>query len=224
VAKSLIPIGCVLALASGLAVAEEGGAPASELQARLEKQLEQPLTPVGGQLEVFYPLTAAHELRDFKSKGFDLIDFHQESALELGAGSRGTGTLLHKAKLEGDFEIEFDMWVKHNTPSASVAILLSKKVAVHWGQCLVKPRGLRPYDRRGRADPTLFKENRVVHVKIARAGNQVTVSANDQQVSQHRFTKNELKSARFGLIAHNVRFVFHNLRIRFGVKDPESTP
>ncbi|MCA8923699.1 MAG: hypothetical protein KDD82_17950 [Planctomycetes bacterium] len=210
----------MLVLASGALRAEEEPASQGErLVQRLSKVLSQPVSSIGGQAEVHYPLVAAHELKDFKVGGFDLVDFHQESSLELGAGSRGTGSMLHKVKLEGDFEVEFDMWVKHNTPSASVAILLSKKVAVLWGQSLVKVKGFRQYDRRGRAaDPGLFRENRPVHVKIACVGNTVTVTANQEQVSRFEFTKNELKDARFGIVAHNVRFVFSNLRIRVGTQ------
>ncbi|MEZ6183532.1 MAG: hypothetical protein R3F62_00805 [Planctomycetota bacterium] len=55
-----------------------------------------------------------------------------------------------------------------------------------------------------------------MHVSIVRRGEEVVVTANQREVSRYRFTKGELKDARFGLVAHNLRFVASNLRIRMG--------
>ncbi len=180
----------------------------------------------GNVLEVSYPLVEPIEQDDFLHKGFDKIDVHKvsggggrsDTGLELGAGSRSMGTLLHKVPLKGDFEIELEMWTAHNTPSAFLCLVLSKKVGVAWGQALCKPTSLRPFNRGAKGDPTEFREERTVRTKITCKDDVVTIECNGRKVDERRFSKGELKSVQFGILARNMRLVVSNLRIR-GVVD-----
>ena len=161
-----------------------------------------------------YTLTDPQELKDFKTQGFDLVDMHREPALTLGAGSRNAGFMQHQAELEGDFTVELEVRVTHNTPSASLALVFNKKVGVLWGQQLVKPTSLRPYDRRApAADQTIFREERVVTFKVERRGDTLRVYCNRELITQREFKARELKDMKFGLLARNIRFVVSSLSI-----------
>jgi hypothetical protein len=186
----------------------------AELEEELDAELMAPVSVRGGWTKVHYSLTDPNELRDFKTKGFDLIDMHREPALTLGAGSRRTGFLEHQLEFEGDFSCEFEVRVTHNTPSSMLAVVLNKKVSVLWGQQIVKTKSMRPYDRRSATpDQTMFREERVVRFKIARGGDRLIVECNGLVVAQRLFTKKERKTVRFGLAARNMRFVVTGLSI-----------
>lgn len=166
------------------------------------------------QVSRHYTLTDPLELKDFQTKGFDLVDMHREPALTLGAGSRGTGFLQHEAELTGDFTIELEVRVTHNTPSATLALVLNKKVSVLWGQQIVKSKSFRPYDRQSAApDLTIFREERVVSFKLERRGDALRVYCNRELVEERLFTKGELETCQFGLAAQNIRFVISSLSI-----------
>ena len=161
-----------------------------------------------------YTLTDPQELKDFKTQGFDLVDMHREPALTLGAGSRHAGFLQHQTVLEGDFTVELEVRVTHNTPSATLALVFNKKVGVLWGQQLVKPTNLRPYERRAPTpDLTIFREERVVTFKVERVGDTLRVYCNRELITQREFEARELKELRFGILARNIRFVVSALSI-----------
>lgn len=166
------------------------------------------------QVSRHFTLTDPLELKEFQTKGFDLIDMHREPALTLGAGSHGTGFMQHEAELRGDFTIEMEVRVTHNTPSAMLALVLNKKVSVLWGQQIVKSKSFRPYDRHAAApDLTIFREERVVSFKLERRGDTLRVWCNRELVEEREFTKGELKTCQFGLAAQNIRFVVSALSI-----------
>lgn len=179
----------------------------------------------GNVLDATYSLTDGVEVDDFLSKGFDKVEIHEvsgaggrsDTGLELGAGSRKAGTLMHKVTFKGDFEIEVEMWAAHNTPSAILCVLLSKKVGVSWGQGLCKPTSLRLFNRGAKADPTEFREERTVRTKITCKDDVVTVMCNGRKVDERRFKKGELSQVRFGLVARNIRVVVSELRLRGAV-------
>jgi hypothetical protein len=182
------------------------------------------LTVRDGVVTMAYPLMEPVELRAFESTGFDKIDLRNVQGqaqtgvgMEIGAGSRNTGRLLHNVPLMGDVDISIEMWVAHNTPSAVVCFLLSDKVGVLWGQQIVKPTNMRPYGRGTPADPGLCREERTLRSTFSVRGNEVVVTCNSVESSRYTFQKNELRNMRFGIIARNLRFVLTDLSIRGGV-------
>ncbi len=175
----------------------------------------------GNVIAVTYPFSeGGGDLADFDSNSFDRLQVGMvdgwsrfEEGLELGAGSRRMGTLMHRLYLTGDFTITVKLWVNHNTPSTVICFLLSKKVGVKWGQIVVKPKNLRPYNRRARADATVFKEEKLVTIEMAFKGKKLTVKCNGRKTDERTFKKGELNSVRFGLMARNTRLVLTDLKI-----------
>lgn len=182
-----------------------------------------PCRVVNGVANLAYSLSDPAEANDFESNGFDKVELHQvvgnrmsDVGLELGAGSSQVGRLRHKLPLGGTFTIEVELWAAHAAPSSIVCFGLSEKVGVLWGQQLVKPSSLKPWAKsQAAADPTLFGAERPVKAKItATNGMEVTVECNGRRVAAHRFTKGELKNARFALFARNCRLVVTDLQIK----------
>ena len=106
------------------------------------------------------------------------------------------------------------MVVAHNTPSAVLCLLLSKKIGVTWGQAICKPNSLRPYRRAARADPTLFREERTVRTEIAFADGTLTVKCNGRKVDEREVKKGELKEVRLGFLLRNIRLNVRSVRIK----------
>lgn len=188
-----------------------------EADARLKEKLKARLKVEGyvsgGMADLNYSFLQGIETDDFETKGFDITDI-KDGGWTLGAGSRNTGMATHKLELSGDFSVELDVVVKHNTPSAVLAVVLNKKVAVLWGQQIVKTTSLKPWGKGNAADPTIFKEERRVTIKVERKGDTLTVEANKRPVGTHVFAKGELDAVRIGLMARNIRFVVSPLRIK----------
>lgn len=182
-----------------------------------------PCRVVGGVTSLAYSLSDPAEANDFEWGGFDKVELHQvvgnrmsEMGLELGAGSSQAGRLRHKLPLGGTFTIEVELWAAHAAPSSMVCFGLSDKVGVLWGQQIVKPSTLKPWSKgQPAADPTIFGGERSVKAKItATNGMEVTVECNGRRVAAHRFTKGELKNARFAVFARNCRLVVTDLQIK----------
>lgn len=199
-----------------------GGVDDAALRARLEPIVHlQGYGLQDGVVTLAYPLTEPVELRAFEHSGFDKVDLRSVSGqaqsgpgIELGAGSRNVGRLLHKLPLKGDVEVTVELWIAHNTPSAVVCFVLGEKVGVLWGQQIVKPSNMRPYGRSAPADPLLFKEERSVRSTFTVTGNDLVVRCQGSESGRHTFTKNELRSMRFGVIARNCRLVLTDLQLR----------
>ena len=185
----------------------------ADLREKLKARLEVEAFVSQGVVDLSYSFLQGIEVDDFELKGFDISDI-KDGGWTLGAGSRGAGLASHKLELEGDFTVELDVVVKHNTPSAVLAVVLNKKVAVLWGQQIVKTSGFKPWGKGAPADPTIFKEERRVTIKLERKGDTLVVEANKRQVGSHTFAKGELDSVRVGLMARNIRFVVSPLRIK----------
>lgn len=199
-----------------------GGVDDAALRARLEPIVHlQGFGLTNGVVTLAYPLTEPVELRAFDFTGFDKVDLRSVTGqaqsgpgIELGAGSRGVGRLLHKLPLKGDAEVTVELWMAHNTPSALVCFLLGEKVGVLWGQQIVKPSNLRPYGRSAPADPLLFKEERSVRSTFTVTGDELVVRCQGSETGRYTFTKNELRSMRVGVIARNCRLVLTDLQLR----------
>ncbi|MCO5165387.1 MAG: hypothetical protein M9894_03340 [Planctomycetes bacterium] len=174
-----------------------------------------------GVITLAYPLAEPVELRAFEASGWDKVDVRNVQGqaqsgvgMELGAGSRNVGRLLHRLALQGDVEINVELWIAHNTPSAVICFLLNDKVGALWGQQLVRPSNMRPFGRSAPPDVLLFKEERMVRSRIVVRGDEVVVTCQGSESSRHTFDKGELRSIRFGIIARNVRFVLRGLQLR----------
>lgn len=174
-----------------------------------------------GVISLAYPLAEPVELRAFELNGFDKVDVRNVQGqaqsgvgMELGAGSRNVGRLLHRLTLQGDVDVEVELWIAHNTPSATICFLLNEKVGVLWGQQLVRPSNMRPFGRSAPPDVTLFKEERMVRSRIQVRGDEVVVTCQGSESSRHTFDKGEARSVRFGILARNVRFVLRGLQLR----------
>lgn len=212
--------------------AEEGDAPAAEgtseedaaaaaaqadadLREKLKARLKVEATVSGGVADMTYSFLHGTELDDFEVKGYDLSDLKETGSWTLGAGSRGAGAATHKLELAGDFTIELDVVVKHNTPSALLAFVLNRKVAVLWGQQLVKTSGFKPWDRKSAApDVTIFREERRASFKIERKGDTLSLEVNRRPMGSHTFKKGELDEVRLSIVAQNIRFLLGPVRIK----------
>ena len=151
----------------------------TDLRERLKAKLKVSASVSGGVADVTYSFMDGTETDDFEVKGYDLTDVKEAGSWTLGAGSRAMGAATHKLELAGDFTIEADLVIKHNTPSAVLAFVLNKKVAVLWGQQIVKPGGWKPYDKKSAApDVTIFREERRVSIKIERQGDTLKLEVN----------------------------------------------
>lgn len=192
------------------------------LRARLEPLVQlQGFGLTDGVVTLAYPLVEPVELRAFDAVGFDKVDLRDVRGqaqsgpgIELGAGSRGLGRLLHKLTLRGDAEVTVELWIAHNTPSAMVCFLLGEKVGVLWGQQLVKPSNMRPVGRSAPADPLLFREERGVRSTFTVRGDELVVRCQGVETSRHTFTRGELRALRFGVLARNCRLVITDLQLR----------
>jgi hypothetical protein len=205
-----------------------------ELKTKVEKALRiRPIDVRDGQVGLTYGFTQVEEAYDWDCQGFDKVDLRgiagatggphgtASTAYELGAGSRAAGRALHKLKFSDTAEVDVEMWLAHNSPSAFVVIGLADKVGVLWGQTLVKPSTLKPWaEKQGPPDLTLFNEERHVNTQIrVTNGMEVTVDCQGKRTSMNRFTKNELKQMRVAIIAKNCRVIMRSLRIKAKV-DP----
>jgi hypothetical protein len=179
-------------------------------------------------IDITYTMDEQGELSDFDAKGFDKTSIHEISSyhgaqsgpgLEIGAGSRRAGFLQHNLPLTGDFEIELEMWVNVNTPSAVLCFTFAKKVGVLWGQSVCKPKSMRPYNKRSRPDKNLFGGERLVKFKWILKDGELTIRANGRKTDVRRFKKGELDTVKFGVMAKNIRFAITNLKIK-GTVDP----
>ncbi|RMG18109.1 MAG: hypothetical protein D6731_02865 [Planctomycetota bacterium] len=206
--------------------------PSPETVARLKERLSvQHVLKPGNVLGFSYPFSDPAELNDWQAKGLDVVDVREVQGgggrksfgLELGAGSRGAGVARHSIALDGtrDFELEFEVWAAHNSPSAIFCLLLSKKVGLAWGQTICKPKSLRPYNKRAAPDPTLFREERVVRIRVRWEDNVLTVTTNGRKTDTRSFKKGELKSVRIGFLVRNARMVIESLTVE-GTLDPKS--
>lgn len=211
---------------------EEGKDGAGEEEATVDETVKAALAEMlntphslrpGNVLSVTYNCAEQGQLEDFEAKGFDKCEVnpidnftHSETALEIGAGSRGMGFMQHRVTLNGDFEISVTMWVNVNAPSSVVAFTLGKKVAVLWGQTICKSN-LKPMSKRS-PDVTKFGENRKCTIIMTRKGAELSVKINGQLTDKYEFRKGELDGIKFGVMARNVRFVLNEIRIE-GVVD-----
>lgn len=187
----------------------------ADLRERLKAKLKVSASVSGGVADVTYSFMDGTETDDFEVKGYDLTDVKEGGSWTLGAGSRAMGAATHKLELAGDFTIEADLVIKHNTPSAVLAFVLNKKVAVLWGQQIVKPGGWKPYDKKSAApDVTIFREERRVSIKIERQGDTLKLEVNRRPAGSHTFEKGELDTVCVSVVAQNIRFLLGPLRIK----------
>lgn len=167
----------------------------------------------GDRVDFSYFFGEPAEQDDFVARGLDIVDV-KEGGLLLGAGSRGAGTAIHKLPVTGDFVLEVEMVVAHNTPSAVLCLVLSKKIGISWGQAICKPKSLRPYRRGAQADPTLFREERTVRTEVALEDGVLTVKCNGRKVDARKVKKGDLKEVRLGFLLRNIRLNVKSIRIK----------
>lgn len=195
--------------------ADDAAARDAGLREKLKAKLKVEAAVSGGVADMTYSFGHGTELDDFEVKGYDLSDLKEAGSWTLGAGSRGVGAATHKLELAGDFTLEWEVVVKHNTPSAMLAFVLNKKVAVLWGQQLVKTSGFKPWDKRSSApDVTIFREERRVAFKVERKGETLTLEVDRRPAGSHTFKKGELDGVRFSIVAQNIRFQLGPVRIK----------
>ena len=119
--------------------------------------------------------------------------------------------------LDGDFEIEVEMWCNASSGRSVLAFFVGKKIGISWGQQLVKLGNLRPISPM--LDRTQFREERLVRMKFSYKGEKLTVTCNGRKTAEAEYRKGELRG-QFGLIAKDVRFQITDLKIR-GMIDRE---
>lgn len=193
----------------------------------LRQLLHVPHTLRDGRVEARYRFNGPDEVGDFEWTGFDKLEVGEVVGrnlrtvdLELGVGSRRVGRLVHVVPLAGDFRIDLAMWVNQATSRSDLVLFVGDKVGVRWGQQIVRASrsgGLRPVAG-AQPDRGLFREERLVRVRLTRTGDALTVECDGRRVAHKAFKPGEL-DGRFGLIAQDVRVVITELSVD-GVVDP----
>ncbi|MGE0708944.1 MAG: hypothetical protein AB7N76_23710 [Planctomycetota bacterium] len=226
-----------LALAQDPSPAPSPTGPSEEEVKELEERLTQtetvrPAVDKDGAVTLSYPLLERKEASDFEAKGLDkfgvekceVVGRDPITGLEVGAGSRGAGLVLHELTWLGDFEVRLKVQLLVSPQSATMCLLLGKKVGVLWGQRLVKPSNLRPLTKNGKLDRNAFKEGRLVELVVKREGAKLTVTCDGVKTDEAELTKGELEGGlRLGLMARNVRFVIKDWTLK-GKVDPKKLP
>jgi hypothetical protein len=202
--------------------------PPTELQTLLNERLQVPVSVSAARvLKLRYPFTEHRELADFKAKSFDKCavgDVFKEAnqphrALEIGAGSRRAGRLLHDLTFKGDFNVRVRMSILSSAPSSKVCFLLGKKVGVLWGQRLVKPSKMKPLTRKGKLDTSVFGNGRVVELTFKRRGELLTITCDGRLTDRRSFKRGELDNLRIGLVAQNVRLAIYDWDITSAINE-----
>lgn len=193
----------------------------------LRQLLHVPHTLRDGRVEARYRFNGPDEVGDFEWTGFDKLEVGEVVGrnlrtvdLELGVGSRRVGRLVHVVPLAGDFKIDLAMWVNQATSRSDLVLFVGDKVGVRWGQQIVRASrsgGLRPVAG-AQPDRGLFREERLVRVRLTRTGDALTVECDGRRVAHKAFKPGEL-DGRFGLVAQDVRVVITELSVD-GVVDP----
>jgi hypothetical protein len=192
----------------------------------LRELLHVPYVLRDGKVDATYAFASAAEDSDFETAGFDKAEVNDVQSwgrggidLELGVGSQRMARLAHVLALAGDFQIDLTMWLNHSSGRSSLVFTLGNKIGVRWGQQIVKlskSGGGRPLAGQ-EPDRTIFREERLVTVRITRVGDALTVMCNGRKVAEKTLKPGEL-DGRFGLIATDLRMIITDLRIQ-GVVD-----
>ncbi|MCO5168531.1 MAG: hypothetical protein M9894_19500 [Planctomycetes bacterium] len=180
-----------------------------------------------GRVQARYTFSGQEEVSDFEWTGFDKLEVGEVVGrnlrtvdLELGVGSRRVGRLAHVLPLRGDVQIDVTVWLNQGTSRSDLVFLLGNKVGVRWGQQIV--RATRSGDLRpvagAQPDRGVFREERLVRVRLTRTGDTLTVECDGRRVAQKAFKPGEL-DGRFGILASDLRVVITELKVD-GVVDP----
>jgi hypothetical protein len=148
-----------------------------------------------GTVHLRYGFAEAEEIADFSRRGFDAAD--RESGfgkgrrragrrarsaagkkarhrLELSAGSRGGGMLLHKLELEDEFEVTFTLHVMRMTKRSDLVVFVGKGGARF---------GSQPVQRKGSGFRALSKKAKPLTEPFSKGAVKVTLKAKNGELS-----------------------------------------
>ncbi len=182
-----------------------------------------------GTIEIQYSMVDALVAEDFEARGFDKFQaghmdgFHAVSrtGLEMGVGSQSMAKTLHALTLCEEYTIELEAWFNYSSGRTTMVVLFGDDLGASFGQALVKvSKSGRVRPITGRLDRGVFREERLVKIKIQAKDGKVTISCNGRVTAEKEVGEKKL-TGRFGILGADVRLQITALSIR-GKVDPTS--